>query len=367
MTDRWIGNGGMFALALALVACAESTEPPRTVLRPVKQLVVESGAAAIRNRVFSGTARSETEADLSFRVSGRVIELPVSVGEALNRGALIAALDPDTFRVELEQASAEQARTNAERRNAESEYQRVRQLYTNDNASRNELDTALANSESARAAHEAAVQSVRLARLNLDYTRLTLDADCSVAELAVEVNENVIASQTIAQVNCGEAWEVLLSVPESLIGSFRNGLGGTVRFPSVPEQQFAGKVSEVGIGTGTSRTFPVTVSLDQVPDGIRSNLAAEITFRFDDGGDAAKIHLPPAAVVEDEQGTYVYLIVATDEPGAAVLRRQSVAVGDISELGLEILSGVAAGDRVVTAGQINARDGMRVRDEPVTP
>lgn len=354
------------AVALAgvilLGGCADEAPPQPTALRPVKTVLVESGAASIRDRVFSGAAQSAAEAELSFKVSGTVAAVPVAVGDRLARGSLIATLDRDTFSVELEQALAEEARTKASRRNAEAEYQRVRQLYANDNASRNELDTALFNAESAKASHSAAVQSVRLARLNMGYTRLTAGVDCSVAELIVEANENVSAGQPIARVNCGRAWEVVLAVPESLIASFRDGMPGVVRFPSLPGQSFPGVVTEVGIGTSSSRTFPVTLSLETVPEDIRSNLAAEVTFQFSAGGDAQRVYLPPAAVIEDEQGTFVFVLQATDEPTAAVLQRRAVDVGEISELGLEVLAGLAVGERVVTAGQIHARDGMRVRN-----
>ena len=354
----WVITAGV----ALLVGCGDPPPPPEAALRPVKSIVVESGATAVRDRVFSGSARSAEEAALSFKVSGTVAQLPVAVGDTLKRGALIASLDRELFGVEVDQALAEQARTKAARRNAEAEYQRVRRLYGNDNASRNELDTALANAESAKANHDAAIQGVRLAKLNLSYTRLSAAEDCSVAALDVEANENVSAGQTVARVNCGDAWEVEIAVPESLIASFEDGMAGTVSFPSVPGQTFEGTVSEVGVATGGERTFPVILSLDTPPGQIRSNLAAEVTFRFSARPESQRgLHVPPAAVIEDELGRYVFIVKPADEPGASVLERRSVDVGEISELGLEVLSGLDVGERVVTAGQIHARDGMLVR------
>ncbi|MEM1177377.1 MAG: efflux RND transporter periplasmic adaptor subunit [Acidobacteriota bacterium] len=361
----WVLAAGVTLFA----GCADEAPPPETALRPVKSIVVESGAASIRDRIFSGTAESAEEAALSFKVSGTVAELPAAVGDKLRRGDLIAALDRELFDVELKQALAEEARTKATRRSAEAEYQRVRLLFTNDNASRNELDTALANAESAKASFDAAVQTVRLARLNLGYTRLTATEDCSVAQVGAEVSENITAGQTIARVNCGEGWEVILSVPESLIASFENGMTGVARFPSVQGQAFEGRVSEVGIATGDARTFPVTLSLATAPEEIRSNLAAEVTFRFPEGGavggasaETGRLYVPPAAALKDELGTFVFVVGPSDQPGAAALERRTVDVGEISELGLEVLSGLEVGERIVTAGQIHARDGMLVRE-----
>ena len=349
-------------LAALLAGCGEPVPLPEPALRPVKSIVVSGGDAFGRDRVFSGSARSAEEVALSFKVSGTVEEIPVALGDSLKRGDLIATLEKDLFEIELSQALAEQKRTEAARRNAESEYQRVRLLYANDNASRNELDTALANAESAKAAHDSAVQGVALARLNLGYTRLTAAKDCAVAGLQVEVNENIGAGQTVSRVNCGGDWEVVIAVPESLISSFEDDLAGVVRFPSVPEGSFRGVVTEVGIGTGADRTFPVTLSLDTVPPEIRSNLAAEVTFQFSNrSGGQNRLYLPLAAVEKDERGRFVFVMQEADEPGAAVLIRRAVEVGEVSELGLEVLSGVEVGERVITAGLIHARDGMLVR------
>lgn len=349
--------------AVFLSACSES-QIPETKLRPVKFYTVKSGEGATRERVFSGAANASQEAELSFKVKGSIKTLGVEVGDQVKSGDLIATLDASTYRLELEQANAATAQSNATRRSTESEYQRIRQLYTNDNASQNELDSALADAESAKASHNSDVQNTRLARLNLDYTRLLAEANCAVAAVDAEVNENVSVGQTIAQVNCGDSWEIKIAVPESLIALFKRGMEGTVVFPSIPNQSYAALVTEVGIGTSSATTFPVTFSLSQSPTNIRSNLAAEVTVKFANvNSNVNAFYVPLSAVVKDEVGTYVYVMESTDQAGTAQLKRRSVEVGEISTLGMEVLSGLQDGERIVTAGQVNARDGMLVRDK----
>ncbi|MCU7852745.1 MAG: efflux RND transporter periplasmic adaptor subunit [Candidatus Thiodiazotropha sp. (ex Monitilora ramsayi)] len=347
-----------------LVGCSEEPNQKETKLRPVKYVTMHSGTAAIRDRVFSGITHAAQEADLSFKVSGTVNQVAVVVGDRVHSGDLIAELDSETYRVELEQARASLAKADATRRNAEAEYQRVRQLYTNDNASQNELDSALANAESAKAAYNADAQNVRLAKLNLQYTRLTVDTDCSVADISIEPNENVTAGATVVQVNCGEGWEVKIAVPESLIGVFRTGSHGSVQFAALRGETFSGVVTEIGTAADSSTTFPVTLSLNNTPSIIRSGLAAEVTFQFtNQNASSNRFYLTPAVVGQDESGTFVYVMEASDSPGIAILRRRSVEVGEISELGLEILNGLSDGERVIVAGHKSARDGLVVRDE----
>ena len=351
-------------MALVLTACSEPVSEPAQVLRPVKHTIVHSGAEAIRNRVFSGTTHAAQETDLSFKVDGTITRVGVNVGDKVQRGDLIAELDPETLRVELEQARASQAQAEASRRQAEAEYQRVRRLFANNNASQNELDTALANAESAKAAFNADSQSLRLAEIRLDYTRIIADGDCTVASVNVEPNENVGVGSTIAQVNCGDGWELKIDVPESLISTFFEGLTGSVQFSALRGKLFPAEVTEIGTATGGNTTFPVTLTLDEIPQIIRSGLAAEVTFQFEDqlAGDTG-FYLAPSVVGQDEAGTFVYVIEPSEQPGAAILRRRSVEVGGISEIGLEILGGLNDGDKVVTAGQSTASDGLLVRDE----
>ncbi len=351
-------------LAFGLVSCSEEPEAPAERLRPVKYVVVHSGADVLRDRVFSGTAKAAQESRISFNVAGTVRQLAVAVGDTLQPGQLIAALDPATYEVEVQRASAARSQADAERRNAEAEYQRVRQLYANDNASRNDLDAALARTESATANHQAMAQSLNLAELNRGYTRLSADGECSVAQVSIEQNENVAAGTQVAVVNCGGRWEVEIAVPESLIAAFRPDIAGTVRFDAIPGQAFAGSVSEVGIAGGGSTTYPVTLTLDERHSAFRSGLAAEVTFAFAGTSGAENVFfLPPAAVGQDEQGAFVYVLESGEEPGIATTRRRAVVVGALSAAGLEITDGLSDGDRVVTAGVTAARDGLQVRAE----
>jgi len=356
---KTIGFISLLLLVGTIQGCKEQVITEKK-LRPVKSMEIVSESMTT-SRVFSGTAHASQEANLSFKVSGTVNKVNINVGDRVKRGDVIAQLDPDTFQVELEQAKADVAQANALRRSAESEYQRLRQLYANNNASRNELDNALADAESAKASYEAAMQSEKLAMLNLGYTQLKVDGSCNVASVAVEANENISTGQTIAEVSCGELWEIKIDVPESLIANFTAGIEGVAKFSSIPNEIFQGEVTEVGVGTGDRSTFPVTLSLNSAPSNIRSNLAAEVNFQFANNKGTG-FYVPLGAIAKDEKSNFVYVIQSTDEPGTATLQKRNVTVGQLSERGFEITDGLREGERIIVAGLNNAFDGMRVRN-----
>ncbi len=344
-----------------LIAC-QAQDPPevRDILRPVRSETV-SLTGSNQTRTFSGKAQAGLEAKLSFKVSGTVNRIFVKVGDKLKQGQVVAILDPQDYDLEVQRAQAALARVTASARSAAADYVRVRALYENRNASRNDLDQARASAESSRADVASNTKELELARLKLGYTRLRAPAACFVATAPVEVNENVQAGETIIEVVCGSRLEVVVGVPEVFIARVRKGSKVTTMFDSIPGIRFPAIVTKVSVASGqTATTFPVTVQLQQAVPGFRSGLAAEVTFQFESGNGKARILVPPVAVGEDRDGRFVY-IVEELENGIGTVKRTPVTVGELSADGLEIIDGLHDGTRIATAGVRRLREGQKIR------
>jgi len=102
-----------------LAACAQQEPDPRPI-RNLRTMVV-GDISDIRNAQLPGRARSADEVDLSFDVSGTVIERPVSIGSKVEKGDLIARLDPRDFQAQVRSAEADA-------RNAQSNFARGSEL-----------------------------------------------------------------------------------------------------------------------------------------------------------------------------------------------------------------------------------------------
>lgn len=347
-----------------LYGCGDG-EPPPEVLRPVRtQQVFSTGGVRVRS--FSGSARSGTESRLSFRVAGSIVELPVRVGDSVGAGQLIARLDAEDYRLAMREAEAGLAQARAQAQNAESNYERVRDLYEADNASRADLDAALASFRSTEASVRASDQRLQLARQQLSYTRLTAPTAGAVAAVPVEVNENVQAGQVVVYLNSGSELEVEVGVPEVLISQVTESDLTEVTFDALPDRIFEARVSEVGVAaTGTATTYPVTVVLSDPDPDLRSGMAAEVSFRFESAEGRELFIVPSVAVGEDRDGRFVYVVEPADGAGArsgvGVIRRRPVRIGEMTTLGLEILEGLSDGEHVVVAGVSRIEDGLRVQ------
>jgi RND family efflux transporter MFP subunit len=314
----------------------------------------------MRVRTFSGTAEADVEVSLSFRVSGNIQRLLVQRGDRVEEDQLIAELDPTDYELQVQEAEASLIQAEARARQAESDYDRVRGLYENRNAAKADLDAARAEAESARAQIDASVKRLEQARAQLSYSRLRAPTAGSIAFVPVEVNENVNSGREIALLTAGSRPNVNVAVPESLIGEIQQGEDATVTFDAFPGSQFSAVVTKVGVAaTDLAATFPVTVQLREANEAVRSGMAANVSFTFGSEDERERYILPPHAVLEDRDGRFVF-IVEPQASGSGVVIRKPVTVGDITGEGLEVLSGLSEGDRVVTAGVSQIHDGLEV-------
>ena len=344
------------------VACGDD-EPATEVLRPVRYTQVFSTGGA-RERTFSGAAHARVESRLSFRVAGAIQRVPVDVGDAVQVGQLIAELDPEDYRLQREEADAAVNRARAEARNAEANLERVRQLYENNNASRNDLDATRSAAESAAAQVQATVNRRDAARLQLSYTRLGAPAAGRISAVDVEVNENVRAGQIVAVLTSESEMEVEVAVPGVLIARVREGADVIVTFDALPDRSFAATVTEVGVTAGVlATTFPVTVQLDRTVEDLRPGMAAEVAFRFESTDQRERVIVPLVAVGEDRDGRFVFVVQRVDSITGVTLRRP-VTVGELTDEGFEILDGILDQELVVTAGITRIGDSTRVRLPP---
>ncbi|QMU62237.1 MAG: efflux RND transporter periplasmic adaptor subunit [Gammaproteobacteria bacterium] len=350
-----------FLLLLILSACGEdqTLQQEEQVLRSVKTQLVGSSQHGV-TRTFSGSAKANQRSNLSFRVAGNMQSLKVEVGDRLQPGDVIATLDPFEYQLQAQEALANLTQAQATLRNAKSNFERTKGLYENNNISRNELDSARANAESSRAQVSAANKVLELARLNESYAKLKAVETCSVANTLAEVNEQVTAGQTIIEVTCGEGLDVELVVPESIIALLQRGMSASVSFSAIPDKQFIGKVTEVGVASSAGTTYPVTIALIDTTDGLRPGLAAQVSFTFEKAENQRNFIVPAVAVGKDVSGKYVYLVEKTEKENIGIIKRQAVTTGELTTTGLEIIEGVEEGDQVVTAGVNIVREGLEV-------
>src|SRR5215813_10796957 len=159
----------LVAVALLLAACEQQNKyvappPPRvTVALPVQQPITRYIEA-------TGNTAAVNMTNLVARVQGFLQEIKYRDGDVVTKGTVLFVIEPEPYRIKLEQARAAEAAAVASARLTESEYQRQTELASRQVASKQALDNATANRDSAIAKLKQAQDDTRQAAINLDYT-----------------------------------------------------------------------------------------------------------------------------------------------------------------------------------------------------
>ncbi len=360
ITIQFFKVGITIILGMVVLNCSSKEQQAEEKIRPVRYTEVYS-TGADRVRVFSGAAKAGVETNLSFKVSGTVNRVHVNVGDKVKTGQLIAELDTKDYRLRFQEAEASLEQALAQARNAESNYERTKGLYENQNASVNDLDAARTASESADAAVRSIDNRLEQARLQLGYCKLAAPVNGAIARVLVEENENVSQGKTVVELSSGAIPEVELAIPEVLISQIHKNDRVTLTFDAIPGKVYTAYISEVGVSASRmTNAFPVIIKLIKSYPEILPGMIAEAAFSFEASGGKERFIIPSVAVVADRSGRFVYIAEPAGD-GLALARRREVTVGELTPEGLEIFEGLQDGDLVITAGVSKIKDGMKVR------
>ncbi|MEL6342703.1 MAG: efflux RND transporter periplasmic adaptor subunit, partial [Myxococcota bacterium] len=233
--------------ALTLSGCGAEdpgdVEPP---LRPVRTVVVGE-AAGQRKRVLSGSAQAANSSVMSFKVSGTINQVAVSVGDTVDAGALLASLDDSDYQLQLRDAQAGLSAAIAQSRQAKSGYDRARELYVNQQISQSQLESARASYEGSQAQVSSASQRVKMARSQIEYAKLLAVQSGTVADVMVSEGENASPGRPAISLTLGDGIDVKVAAPEAIISQVRRGDPAEVAFEALGEQRYMGVVSSVGV------------------------------------------------------------------------------------------------------------------------
>jgi multidrug efflux pump subunit AcrA (membrane-fusion protein) len=126
-------------------------------------------------------------------------------------------------------------------------------------------------------------------------------------------------------------------------------------------------IRDVGVAKmGVFPTFPVSVRLTESAAGIRPGMSATVEAYLSDTEEMAEpVYLVPLkALMKDRDSVYLFLVRPLASREAGLVVRQNVQVGAVSGHLIEVVSGVKAEDRVITAGLHSVHDGLQVKMTP---
>ena len=344
----------ILAPLVGLTACGDEAPPAEPVIRPIKILELnrDGGRQVLE---FPGTVKAGLIAELAFEVSGKLEALPVTEGQKVEKGDLLAQIDPRDFQSKLD---AERAKERA----AKAEYDRTKTLFDESVTSQQQLDSKQRNYE---------VNRTNLARAQkaLDDTRLIAPFAGTIARIEVQNFENVGSKQKVLVLENDSMFEVEANIPEQDAARMPPGLTleersqrGTpeVSISALKGRSFPAQLTEFATTADPkTRTFAATLSFENPGDvTLATGMTANVRFSVsaDIVGETGLL-VPSVAVMSDPAGqSIVWVIDSTSMKAAA----RPVSVGGLSGDRIRVTDGLSGNEWVAVSGVAFLYEGMVV-------
>lgn len=350
----------VLAALILLTACGGEPEA-RTGAAEADPLEVETAVAAYRpvagEVVASATVEPSRRVRPGTKILGRVEAVFVAEGERVAAGALLARIESRDLRAAVRQADAAVASAEAQLDNARSQHERMAELHARGSATEKSLEDATSAWKSAEAAVDQARANAETTRVTLTYAEVRSPFGGWVVAKEIEEGDMVQPGRSLFTVEDLDPVKVVAEVPESEVEGFAPGDPVRVEVAAVGIRSEGELHRIVPAGNPGSRTFRFEVVLPN-PDGtLKSGMFARVTLPRETTREALLV--PREAVARRGQLEGVF-VVEEDEEGRPVARlrwiRTDGAVGDE----VEVLSGLAEGERYVVAPPPGLEDGREV-------
>jgi RND family efflux transporter MFP subunit len=339
---RLLAGASLALVAITLAGCNDQVAQKPAPTRPVL-VATAHYEAETPERSFVGTIRPRIEADMGFRVPGKVAKRLVEVGQTVEVGQPLATLDEVDLKLQAEQAVAELNAATGVVAQAVAAETRAKDLkakgWTTDAA----LDSAKAAADEARARLNRAERSVELTKNSLSYATLEADARGVVTATLIEPGQVVAAGQTSIRVARFAEKEAVVAIPETLVGRAKAG-AATVTLWSEPDKKYEARLREISPSADpATRTYLAKFSLPGAGDDVELGMTATLTLA--DPATTRVARLPLSALFDQGDKPSFYVV---DDKGDIRLRPVQVKSYESNEV--VISGGVEEGAKIVALG-----------------
>lgn len=291
--------------------------------------------------MYSGTAPVEAfaEAEVIARVAGEVREILVEEGDDVRSGQVLARLDGDRLRLELEQSEAKL-------RKSQRDFQRNLDLKERGLISAGDFEKIKYETDALEA-------SYNLARLEYSYTEIRAPINGVISARFVKVGNTIEVNAVTFQVTSLEPLIAYLHVPEREYRRIARGQAAVIEVDALQESEFQGVVDRISpvVDPGTG-TFKITVKVSDPTRRLKPGMFGRVNIVYDMHAQALQV--PRSAIIDEASGSFVF-IVEGDKAS-----RRPIKTGYSNDGHIEILDGLTGSEKIVVVGQAGLKDGSKV-------
>jgi RND family efflux transporter MFP subunit len=361
-------------LALLAVGGCASAPPAEHVPTPVRTEKVKP-ASIDRGVRYSAQIIPVEQVAVSFKTSGYVMDLlqvrdssgrmrDLEEGDAINAGAVLARVEERDSQSKVARAEAGIAQAKAGEEKALQDLNRAEALFKADALIKPDLDAARAAYQSATAQSAAARADLEVAATALRDTMLRAPRSGVVLERKLDRGALASPGTVVFMVGAVDSLKAVFGVPDAVVHQLKPGMSLTASADAVVDRTFTGRVTMIAPAADRdTHLFSVEVTIPNRDGALRPGMIATIQLEDHDVDlpKTAAPAVPLTAIVKDSAREGAYAVFVVDgQSNALQAKLRPVTPGPIAGDGIQIASGVNAGEQVIVSGASRLRDGERI-------
>lgn len=347
----------LFSLLAVLTAGTSACHDKPYERIPLKVEVVRVNKSdAASTFEATGEVRAKVESDMSFRTSGKVVERNFDVGDRVPAGALLARLDPQQQRADVDVAKAAVDSAQAAFGNAELELKREKNLFAQEATPKAALDAKEEAMLVAKGQLASARANLAAAHEQLSYTELRAARPGIITTRSVEIGQVVPAGTTAYGFSEEGERDAVFRIHETIAARLDAKTQLALHLTDKPDVRASGIVREISpIVDATTASVLVKVTIVNPPKEmeLRAPIVAQLQLTA-----ARTVILPAWAIFSDNEGKPAVWIVNGDDKKVSLRRIQ---IGTFESRSIVVTGGLADGELVVARGSSRLRPGQPVQ------
>ncbi len=343
----------LLLIVVDLTGCGDKEHKTDVPPRPVR-FVIAPQPSSSSLFIQTGEIRAHEDVTLGFRLDGRLLSRSVDVGDHVEAGQVLAAQESDTSRNQLNTAQADLNSALAAEQRASLNLKRMKLLMPQGAIARAELDTALADWQAAVSRRQGCEDALKNARDHLAWSRLTAPVSGVITQVSASPGEVVNAGQSIVTLASGSGRDAVFDVAQPQAVSRNPDAYFTVSLLSDSSVVTRGYLRDISPQADPqTRTWRVRVTLNNPPTALA--LGAIVQAELQQSGQSM-IAIPASAMTRSGGKPAIFIV----DRKSSRLHLRTVVLGRYATAEIFITDGLKPGETVVTAGVSKLREGESV-------
>ena len=330
---------------LAVVIFTACSQAPAQIAtekaeRPVQVMMLES-TQQTNIKQFSGVLEATQTANLAFRVPGTIQVILVNTGDSVEKGQVLARLDPHDYQVNVVELQARLAEANAAHRLAKVELERVQQAIADDAISKVNLDRAQSGYRRSLAMVDVVTQNLQKSQDALDYTELKAPFSGVIGSKSQQEFEQTSPGTSLFSLHQPNELKAVIDVPENLMSQLALDQLALVNWHGTKTSLNARLSSMATLADPIKQTYTVEFIIDRVTNALPGK-AVNVAVSFN--SNSASYCVPYAALIGEDADKSVYVIKE------GIVLEKAVTLESLRSNSVCLSGELHTGDAIVTAG-----------------